>query len=129
MGGSLAEALGPACFRFLRPILVVGCGGGSYLGLSFCSDQGVRFNRKAYARIVEINQAHLLVFFILASLGRRASTKTGGLITLERRLASMPARRPGTYHLEFRFRKGIGETRDNKELNEVKGEDGGAGVV
>lgn len=34
MAGNFAEAFGPACLRFLRPILVVGCGGGSYLGLS-----------------------------------------------------------------------------------------------
>ncbi len=33
--GSLAEAFGPAALRFLRPIRVVGCGGGSYLGFSF----------------------------------------------------------------------------------------------
>ena len=34
MVGSLADALGPAALRFLRPIRVVGCGG-SYFGLSF----------------------------------------------------------------------------------------------
>lgn len=38
MGGSFAEALGPACLRFRRPIRVVGCGGGSYLGFSFYRD-------------------------------------------------------------------------------------------
>ena len=37
MAGSFPAALGPACLRFLRPIRVVGCGGGSYLGLSFYS--------------------------------------------------------------------------------------------
>lgn len=36
MVGNFAAAFGPACLRFLRPILVVGCGGGSYFGLSFC---------------------------------------------------------------------------------------------
>lgn len=36
MAGSFAEALGPAARRFLRPMRVVGAGGGSYLGLSFC---------------------------------------------------------------------------------------------
>lgn len=35
--GSLAAALGPAAFFFRRPMRVVGCGGGSYLGLSFLS--------------------------------------------------------------------------------------------
>jgi hypothetical protein len=35
MVGSFAAALGPACLFFLRPILAVGCGGGSYLGFSF----------------------------------------------------------------------------------------------
>jgi hypothetical protein len=34
--GSFAAALGPACFFFFRPMRVVGCGGGSYLGFSFC---------------------------------------------------------------------------------------------
>jgi len=36
MVGSFAEAFGPAALRFLRPIRVVGCGGGSYFGFSFC---------------------------------------------------------------------------------------------
>jgi len=36
MGGSFPAALAPCCLRFLRPIRVVGWGGGSYLGLSFC---------------------------------------------------------------------------------------------
>jgi hypothetical protein len=35
MVGSFAAAFGPAALRFLRPIRVVGCGGGSYFGLSF----------------------------------------------------------------------------------------------
>lgn len=35
MAGNFAAAFGPAALRFLRPILVVGCGGGSYLGFSF----------------------------------------------------------------------------------------------
>lgn len=34
--GSFAAALVPAAFLFLRPTLVVGRGGGSYLGFSFC---------------------------------------------------------------------------------------------
>ena len=33
--GSFADAFGPAALRFFRPILVVGRGGGSYLGFSF----------------------------------------------------------------------------------------------
>jgi hypothetical protein len=36
MVGSFAEAFGPAAFFLRRPIRVVGCGGGSYLGFSFC---------------------------------------------------------------------------------------------
>lgn len=36
MAGSLEDAFGPAALRFLRPMRVVGCGGGSYLGFSFC---------------------------------------------------------------------------------------------
>src|ERR1700759_1725635 len=36
MVGSLAAALGPTALRFRLPMRVVGCGGGSYLGLSFC---------------------------------------------------------------------------------------------
>jgi hypothetical protein len=36
MVGSFADAFGPAARRFFRPIRVVGLGGGSYLGLSFC---------------------------------------------------------------------------------------------
>jgi hypothetical protein len=39
MVGSFAEAFGPAALRFLRPIRVVGCGGGSYFGFSFCERQ------------------------------------------------------------------------------------------
>jgi len=35
MAGSLEDAFGPAALRFLRPMRVVGCGGGSYLGFSF----------------------------------------------------------------------------------------------
>src|SRR5207248_2993179 len=35
MVGSFAEAFGPAAFFLRRPIRVVGCGGGSYLGFSF----------------------------------------------------------------------------------------------
>lgn len=35
MVGSFAEAFGPAARRFLRPIRVVGAGGGSYFGFSF----------------------------------------------------------------------------------------------
>ncbi|KAL4807740.1 hypothetical protein BDV18DRAFT_135934 [Aspergillus unguis] len=35
MSGSLEAVLGPAALRFLRPMRVVGGGGGSYLGLSF----------------------------------------------------------------------------------------------
>lgn len=35
MAGSLAEAFGPCCLRFFRPMRVVGAGGGSYFGLSF----------------------------------------------------------------------------------------------
>lgn len=38
MVGSLADAFGPAAFLFLRPMRVVGCGGGSYLGLSFYTE-------------------------------------------------------------------------------------------
>lgn len=37
MSGSLEAVLGPAALRFLRPMRVVGGGGGSYLGLSFCN--------------------------------------------------------------------------------------------
>lgn len=36
MSGNLEAVLGPAALRFLRPMRVVGGGGGSYLGLSFC---------------------------------------------------------------------------------------------
>jgi hypothetical protein len=35
MSGSFEAVLGPAALRFLRPMRVVGGGGGSYLGLSF----------------------------------------------------------------------------------------------
>jgi hypothetical protein len=35
MSGSFDAVLGPAALRFFRPILVVGGGGGSYLGFSF----------------------------------------------------------------------------------------------
>ena len=38
--GSLAAALVPPALFFLRPMRVVGLGGGSYLGLSFCSSEG-----------------------------------------------------------------------------------------
>src|SRR3569833_1156071 len=37
--GSFAAALVPAAFLFLRPMRVVGRGGGSYFGLSFCTEQ------------------------------------------------------------------------------------------
>lgn len=40
MVGSFAAALGPAAFLFLRPMRVVGCGGGSYFGLSFYRENG-----------------------------------------------------------------------------------------
>ena len=38
MVGSFAEAFGPAALRFLRPMRVVGWGGGSYFGFSFFID-------------------------------------------------------------------------------------------
>ena len=52
--GSFVAALGPACLRFLRPRRVVGCGGGSYLGLSFCSRcNGVRKDKQAVLEVYE----------------------------------------------------------------------------
>lgn len=73
--GSFAAALGPACFLFLRPILVVGCGGGSYLGLSFCRNVNACSRDLAW-------DAYLLVFVVLAALARRTSAEIGLLVTL-----------------------------------------------
>jgi hypothetical protein len=60
MVGSLAAALGPACLRFLRPIRVVGCGGGSYLGFSFYGETQQGVSRRS-------TLIYLLLLFILAS--------------------------------------------------------------
>ena len=55
MAGSLAEAFGPAALRFLRPIRVVGWGGGSYLGFSFYETayQHSSFNHEPYEKIAQ----------------------------------------------------------------------------
>lgn len=95
MVGSFAAALGPACFLFLRPILVVGCGGGSYLGLSFYST----VSKEAWDRL---RGSDLLVFIILAALARRTSAEIGLLVPLEavstkpedQEDASLPSHKP-----------------------------------
>lgn len=77
MTGSLADAFGPACFLFLRPILVVACVGGSYLGFSFFRQTSEEFNNH-----VVCMGAHLLVFLILLVTARRVASKARLLITL-----------------------------------------------
>lgn len=83
MSGSLEAVLGPAALRFLRPRRVVGGGGGSYLGLSFC--------RGAYCKPTGNRQdehgsiAYLLVFLI-PSIATGASADVGLLVTLLQRL-------------------------------------------
>ena len=66
--GSLAAALGPACFFFLRPMRVVGCGGGSYLGFSFW--RGI----SAGGRYGGSQITHLVAgLFVLVIAGRSAA--------------------------------------------------------
>jgi hypothetical protein len=83
MLGSFADALGPAARRFLRPMRIVGRGGGSYLGF-FCRVQNQQrlvaekiFGLAAFKRVQNnaseaccSEHAYLLVllFFILATL-------------------------------------------------------------
>jgi hypothetical protein len=61
--GSFAAALEPAAFFFLRPMRVVGRGGGSYLGLSFYQTVSAS-SREMYREMV----TNLLVLVVLAIL-------------------------------------------------------------
>lgn len=73
MAGSLAAAFGPAALRFLRPILVVGRGGGSYLGFSFYN--GIRHHPPTI-----IQHAYLLVLLIFAVAPLPACSSEPGLL-------------------------------------------------
>lgn len=68
MVGNLVEALGPAALRFLRPIRVVGGGGCSYLGFSFCiHHQSQRVQKSGQMLMVcKCQRRYLLVLIILA---------------------------------------------------------------
>lgn len=73
MGGSFADAFGPACLRFLRPMRVVGAGGGSYLGLSF-----YRFHKQPHFIGEDVNSANLV--FLVFVIARRLIAAQSGLI-------------------------------------------------
>lgn len=75
MSGNLEAVLGPAALRFLRPIRVVGGGGGSYLGLSFC--RGVRTDHTHQ----DCAGPYLLIL-VIASITTRATAHVRLLITL-----------------------------------------------
>lgn len=68
--------LGPAALRFLRPRRVVGGGGGSYLGLSFCR-RDVRPDRVAGNQM----ESYLLIL-IITSITTRATAHVRLLVTL-----------------------------------------------
>lgn len=76
MSGSFAAVLGPAALRFLRPRRVVGGGGGSYRGLSFCR-RDVRVGQVAGNRM----ESYLLIL-IIASITTRATAHVRLLVTL-----------------------------------------------
>ena len=78
--GSLAAALGPAAFFFFLPMRVVGCGGGSYFGLSFC-------NECQHHMITDRASIMYLVLFVLVVAGRAAASSARLLVAL--RIVSM----------------------------------------
>lgn len=81
MVGSLAAALGPAALRFLRPIRVVGCGGGSYFGLS-CSDRCYQYAVRMCIVHSNVDMAYLLALVIASISTRSTASDIGLLITL-----------------------------------------------
>lgn len=124
MVGSFAAALGPACFLFLRPILVVGCGGGSYLGLSF-------YNVVSSVHREPVRGSDLLVFIIFAALARRTSAEIGLLVPLEdmstkrekQENASLPSRNPRLgLSMCQDVRTNIEDARDEVYVMDVNGE-------
>lgn len=76
MSGNLEAVLGPAALRFLRPIRVVGGGGGSYFGLSFCR-RGLRTGPTR-----EHAKASYLLVLIIATISSRATAHVRLLVTL-----------------------------------------------
>ena len=76
MVGSFADAFGPACLRFFRPMRVVGWGGGSYFGFSFCGCQ----RQCLIALCTCFENDYLLVLVILAVL--LVSAQLRGVVSL-----------------------------------------------
>jgi hypothetical protein len=88
----LADALGPAALRFFRPMRVVGRGGGSYLGFSFC-----RWPRLESVRRQNIEPSYLLVLLIFTISTLASSSEARWLISLGR-LARLGSAGMGSYH-------------------------------
>ena len=74
--GSLAEAFGPAARRFLRPIRVVGRGGGSYFGFFYERFSGGVFHGET------TSGTNLLLLFIFIITSWLITTEGGVARTL-----------------------------------------------
>jgi hypothetical protein len=79
--GSFAAALGPAALFFFLPMRVVGCGGGSYLGFSFC---GRCQQRRPLTDITAgiILETYLLFLALVISRGSAAASRRRLVVTL-----------------------------------------------
>ena len=77
MSGSLEAVLGPAALRFFFPMRVVGGGGGSYLGLSFCR---IRCQAELVGQRHQWNP--YLLILVIPSISTRAAAHVRLLVTL-----------------------------------------------